>query len=542
MAQAVLDYLKSCARQFAPSSGVYRWGISGDVPERLLVRPADPWPGNAEYGRMICDGQMPGTYSADDIQSFIWLRDLRSFSHGAAQSSLLVRAQARLMIHSWIQSPENQNPRNWRADIAGERIAMWVSAYEFFTENHVRIDGIVDDFEDDFYESLAQQACHLALQFRGGGLNGLMPVRVFQACKGLLYAGLALEGREDWVLLALSRVEGEIDRQILTDGMHRSRSPAQLLAALQALLDIRMALSAGGHVLPESIQHAIDKMGPALRFFKYNDKGLGCFHGTQECAGDYLDMILTQAGVRGKVLQSLPVSGFERVTQGRTSLMFDCGAQEMRAFDVCTHAAPLAFEMSYGRERVFVNCGSHPAHAGWQDALRATAAHNTLTLNDRNAYEICESKGHFVRRTKDVQSRKEHSKDASFLQARHDGYVRLNGAEHQRRLYLCEKGHDLRGEDEISSSIQPSKAFEICIRFHLHPRVMVSLIRDGQEALLRLPGGTGWRFSFSAGLLSLEDSLYLGQGCEPRKTKQLAIYGQSIEKKSKIQWAFRKEG
>ena len=71
---------------------------------------------------------------------------------------------------------------------------------------------------------------------------------------------------------------------------------------------------------------------------------------------------------------------------------------------------------------------------------------------------------------------------------------------------------------------------------------MVSLIRDGQEALLRLPGGTGWRFTFSAGVMALENSIYLGQGTQPRKTKQLVIYAQTEQKEAEIKWALRKEG
>ena len=88
----------------------------------------------------------------------------------------------------------------------------------------------------------------------------------------------------------------------------------------------------------------------------------------------------------------------------------------------------------------------------------------------------------------------------------------------------------------------PAKPVDVALRFHLHPRVMVSLIRDGQDALLRLPGGVGWRFCVGQGVLALEDSVYLGQGCEPRKTKQLAIYGQVHDKKAQIKWALKREG
>ena len=94
----------------------------------------------------------------------------------------------------------------------------------------------------------------------------------------------------------------------------------------------------------------------------------------------------------------------------------------------------------------------------------------------------------------------------------------------------------------LSSSIAPAKPLNIVIRFHIHPRVLVSLIQDGHEALLRLPTGIGWRFHQSGGVLALEDSVYMGQGARPRKTKQLAIYMQVDSERAKVKWALQREG
>ena len=83
---------------------------------------------------------------------------------------------------------------------------------------------------------------------------------------------------------------------------------------------------------------------------------------------------------------------------------------------------------------------------------------------------------------------------------------------------------------------------EIAIRFHLHPRITVSLVNNDTEALLRMPGGIGWRFKFGAGILVLEDSIYLGDEAEARKTKQLVIYGHTTGEFANVQWSLKKEG
>jgi uncharacterized heparinase superfamily protein len=58
---------------------------------------------------------------------------------------------------------------------------------------------------------------------------------------------------------------------------------------------------------------------------------------------------------------------------------------------------------------------------------------------------------------------------------------------------------------------------------------------------LRLNNGTGWRFTIVGGALKLENSVYLGQGIRPRKTKQLVIRGQMTDDHAQFKWALQLE-
>lgn len=556
----VLRYIKNHIGQRMAGTAFYDWSLRGPAPERLIVRPVDPWPGDVEAGAWLCNGSFsfhgdqvrirngswePEGVSADwmaHMHGFAWLRDLRAYAAGPGRGAgLEARQLARALVYNWTRHYRRWHPVVWRADIAGQRIAMWLASHEFFGEEIFADPEEEQAFQDGFFDALVRQARHLSKALAHGLPEDVQGIGALRAGKGLLYAGLAFEGRGGWAHQALEFIGREIDAQILGDGAHASRSPAQLLEALQILLDVRMVLRAADYALPEKIQHAIDRMGPALRFFRYSDKHLAVFNGGQESEADLLDCIAGQAGVRSKSVSSLPCAGFERVSQGRTVIVMDCGAAPPRAFDTYTHAAPLAFEMSYGRERLLVNCGTHPLLEDWRDALRATAAHNALTIDHRNAFEI-KKDGHFARKSKKRASLREEARNAILIEASHDGYVPLNGFVHRRRLYLSDHGHDLRGEDTLVSAIEPARSCLAAIRFHLHPKVMVSLVRDGQEALLRMQGGTGWRFFVSGGYLALEDSLYLGRGGQPRKTKQLVIYSQLPDKKNQIKWSLQKEG
>jgi uncharacterized heparinase superfamily protein len=543
----VLRHLRRSARHMACSNPLYNWSLSGAVPDRLLVRPVDAWAGNAEAGQclsegafMICEDRLEISQPCWEpldideawlvhMHGFTWLRDLRAL--GGRHS----RLQARIMIESWIDHYPRWSALAWRPDIAGERIAMWIAHYEFFDEPQHEPGSA--DFNDLFFDSLVRQARHIA-QSLPGDLHGIAALK---AIKGLLYAGLGFEGCEHWIAQALSLLEDQTREQILADGAHVSRSPAALLSALQIYVDIRTALFAAGHPLPESVQHAIDRMVPALRFFRYNDKGLALFNGAQEGDVNFMESVLAQSGSKVKALSSLPCAGYERAMLGRSMILFDCGRSPDYPHDAAAHAAPLAFEMTYGKDRVIVSCGTHPSSAEWQDALRATAAHSALTVAHRNACEIRET-GRMSRKVRMIDPIREDTKSSCLLEGVHDGYLSLFGITHRRRIYMADQGHDIRGEDTLICEAGPVRPLDFAIRFHIHPRVNASLIRDGEEALLRLPSGIGWRFHHSAGRLMLEDSIYLGEGSRPRKTKQLVIYGQISDNNEVIKWALQREG
>lgn len=527
----------------ACSKIVDRWKLAGCVPEKLILSPADVWKGSADRGRWLIhggiftlEGDQLELHNAnwepdgvDDtwikyIHSFEWLRDLK------ALGGYKGRMAARAMLGNWMEQYPHYNDLTWRADIMGARLSNWLSSFTFFG------DSANEEFQEQFYISLARQIRHLSRTMPGN----LAGIPMLQAIKGLAYAGLAVEGREQLLEQALNLLHKEINKQILSDGGHVSRNPQQLLEAIVILIDIRTALRQGGYPCPEKILHALDRAVPALRFFRHTDRHFALFNGCQEGHEDLMKQALMHAGSRARTLNSLPHTGYERMALGRGLIIMDTGKAPKWPHDTTSHAAPLAFEMSYGRERIIVNCGSHPTNPDWQDTLRFTAAHSTLTIDDRNAYEIHKD-GSLSRKAKKVTLNREDHIGAVLLDCDHDGYVPVNGITHRRRLYYADQGHDLRGEDTLDCTTGLTKSHDITLRFHLHPKVSVSLVKDGEEAILALPGGTGWRFTASGAPLSLEDSIYLGEGIRPRKSKQLVITAKMDADKLQIKWALQRE-
>lgn len=538
----LIDTLKDKASQLAYSNFLYDWSLSEQSPDRMIIRPVDPWKGEAEKAQALLSaagvGERTGAIwhtlwwmpeDADKIwishmHGFGWLRDLRTLGGS------LAREQGRLMIENWIDEYDQWHAQNWTAELIGRRLAMWICHYDYFGIN------AGEEFEDKFLGSIVKQAKHLS-----NVISRSKDIALFEAVKGLLYAGIAIEGHTNWIAQGLNALKNATSTQVLPDGGHISRSPQILLETLEIMVDIRSALQAGDYPVPDHLTNTIESMSSALRCLRYRDRKFGLFHGAQEGNVEIIDSIIAQAGTHKRPQTSLKSTGYERIELGRSLLLMDTGKSAPYPNDNAAHASPLAFEFCYGKERLLVSCGSHPTCPDWKDALRFTAAHNTACLDHRNACEI-KKDGHFGRKITQTSIKREETKDAALLVASHNGYVPLNGLTHTRKIYLSDNGHDLRGEDLFTCVNDLSSPVEAAIRFHIHPTVQTSLINDGSEVLLRMPGGVGWRFKNASGTLSLTDSIYMGSGITPRKTKQIVIAHTLSTDNTSLKWTMKREG
>ncbi|MBI0534860.1 heparinase [Roseomonas sp. KE2513] len=519
--------------------------LSGLKPIRVPDAPArafrDLWPGDATRGQRLLNGELEvaGTVRPlpDDprafgptagsptwraaLHGFSWLRDLRALGTDAA------RMHARDITRAWLEAP-GVDPMATTPEVTGARLSAWLGHWDFTAAT------AEDGFRRAMMTRLASDArilvASLPAEARHRG--------ALLALKGALAAAVALE-EEPWLTRCLKLLPAEIDRQILPDGAHVERSPGILLLALQDLIEIRNLLHGAGIEAPPHLAHALDRAAPALRLFRHGDGGLAAFNGTREEAASLLDLVLTQAQARGRAPLILGDAGFQRLQAGRTLVITDCGAPPpkggapgpgglARGADRHHHAGTLSFEMSIGRDRMIVNCGAAPAAEGaWRDAMRATAAHSTLTLADTNSSELTEDG--LGRRPENVEAERHEASGAQWLEATHDGWKRGFNALHRRRLYLAESGDDLRGEDLVEGENVPA----FTVRFHLHHAVNATLHEDGASVLLRLPSGSAWRLRARGGQVTVEDSVQLFG--EPRQTKQVVVAAEAGA--GGIQWA-----
>ncbi|WP_174242010.1 heparinase II/III family protein [Teichococcus oryzae] len=512
-----------------------------DAPSRAF---RDLWPGDAARGHRVLRGECevagtvrPLLIAAEGgqgwgegsgsvvwraaVHGFAWLRDLRALGTDGA------RLRARDLAADWLAHGGGEGIAAV-PDVAGARLSAWLGHWDFLAAT------AEDGFRRALMVRLAQDARGLvaALPAEGRHRGALV------ALKGGLAAAVALN-EESWIARCLRVLPQEIERQILPDGAHVERSPAQLLLAVQDLIEIRNLLHGAGLEAPPHLGLALDRAAPALRLFRHGDGGLALFNGTRDFGASLVDLVLTQGQARGRAPLILAEAGFQRLQAGRTLVIADCGpppgarvaagpAGLPRGADRFHHAGTLSFEMSVGRDRLITNCGAATADAGpWRDALRASAAHSTLVLADTNSSELREDG--LGRRPEAVEAERQEANGAQWLDASHDGYRRGFGALHRRRLYLSESGDDLRGEDAVEGENLPG----FTLRFHLHPGVVASLQEAESAVLLRLPSGASWRFRCRDVALALEDSVFMAG--EPRRSSQIVLTAGAGT--ASVQWA-----
>jgi uncharacterized heparinase superfamily protein len=87
---------------------------------------------------------------------------------------------------------------------------------------------------------------------------------------------------------------------------------------------------------------------------------------------------------------------------------------------------------------------------------------------------------------------------------------------------LARDGAALAGEDEVALTGTRTE-LAAALRFHLHPNVRASLVRNGTGALLALASGEVWSFEAGGLTIAIEESIFLASSDGRRRTEQLMI-------------------
>ena len=536
------------------ASWVYRRFLKGQLADHIVFHPWDALPRRLEEadsllrGRFRFYGQtvdVPDGVSVFDIKppSEAWHEALHSFAWLPALSTAGGEASRKLatnLIGQWVKRYQHYSEPVWLPHIMARRLSA------LFSHGRLVILNSEMMWRSRLFVSLREQSRMLE-RICTEAPDGLPRL---EAAAVLTLSGLCLDDSIKRRDIGLARLESEIERQVLPDGGHVSRSPEALLSAYRHIIMVMEALSAVNEEPPHALRNAHDRMAPMLRFFRHADGALALFNGGAEADPRMIAGLLARDDIRGQPFHHARHSGYQRLTAARTLCLLDCGKTPDGPFALEAHAGAGAFELSSGADRIVVNCGAGgPTHQAWNAALRATAAHSTLTLSDTSSAHILPAGlardllgPRLMGGPLAPVSRRAETPQGWTAEVMHDAYVEVFGVRHERQITLSPQGLMVTGRDRLVpvqgklAGERPVGGRSYAVRFHIHPDVRVSRL-EGGGILLKLPGGEGWRFRAGGGTLDVEESVYLG-GPVVRRTEQLVVSGQMKDSPAEIAWVF----
>jgi len=515
------------------------------APERLIVAPTDLRAIDSHVadeimngrfplaGRMLeTNGKSPFTFTlpsrafANRLHGFGWLRHMRAYKSDRA--SMIARS----IVDSWLSLHSGRiEGVAWEIDVTAQRVIAWLSHSPVVLHNADR------GFYRRFMRSLAFQVRFLRRMAPFAPTGEVL----FRLRIALAMASISMPTRAGALRKAALALDNEFDLQILPDGGHVSRNPRTGLELLLDLLPLRQTYVNLGHDLPQKLISGIDRMYPALRFFRHQDGDLALFNGATSTLANELMSVLRYDETAGQPFKAMPHSRYQRLAAGKTVVIADTGTPPSGPLSRTAHAGCLSFEMSSGRHRFIVNSGS-PKFAGkrYVQMARTTATHSTVTLNDTSSSRFSSSEflGHVMTdmvKTATVE-RAETEDGRDGLKMVHDGYLRDFGVLHERELSMNSAGAIITGRDRLilpgeKVADEPLRA---AVRFHIHPSINLKQ-NDRESVFLTAPDGESWLFSSPGNEVLISEDIFFADASGICGSDQIEIDFDFAEK-PEIRW------
>jgi uncharacterized heparinase superfamily protein len=523
------------------------------TPDRLRIAPPDIRTADSTVADEICAGYF--TFAGKTLvargqspfqlppPSDEWRRSLVGFSwlrHLRAATKPLASEQARTLVANFLAL------RKVAAPDPGADLAVTARrVISFLAQSPLILEGAEQSFYETFLSALASSAWTLSRALSSGAAVGADRLLCAIAVTEFCVCADAGPGTLPRATLALAR---ELERQILEDGGHIGRNPQAIVDLLLDLLPLRQIYGARGVHTPEALQRSIERMIPMLRLLQHGDGSLALFNGMGATRQDQLATIFAHDSAGQLPADDAAASGYRRLAAGGALVILDAGTPPPQEFSGHAGAGALSFDYSLDGERIIVNCGAAFGQR-FNDESRATAAHSTLSVNNKSSCRFArvelhkgKSGGPIIDGPAVLRAERRRAKLGDVLDLSHDGYAKEFGLLHKRVLALTHDGARLIGEDRLivapNVRAAPSATF-FTVRFHVPPRVRLAQFSGDHTIEIITPSGAVVVFESRGLAPTVEESTFFASPEGPRKTMQIVLRGPASAD-TRLRWSFRR--
>ncbi|WP_256096786.1 heparinase II/III family protein [Pseudoalteromonas luteoviolacea] len=394
----------------------------------------------------------------------LWLYNLHYFDDLSSQDGAQRYTLHRDFIEKWISENPPCSGNGWEPYPISLRLVNWVKWC-----------SVQPQVSPKHLQSMLEQANVLTQQLEYHILGN----HLFANAKALTFVGAYLQGENSAQLLAqgIKLLNEELDEQFLADGAHFELSPMYHEILLWDLLElIDLAMTSNRSELTACLPKWTGIARKALNWLSsmihedgevsfFNDAAIGIAMQPQQIFSYAHKLGLNHDKINQQLITNQD-SGYSRVSYEQYAIIFDHANVGPDYLPGHAHADTLSFELSMGKQRVFVNSGtSLYGTSAERVRQRQTAAHNTVTVLGCDSSQVWSgfrvAKRAYAKLEKSISST-----DNVQLVASHNGYLQQSpNVKHTREL-LC-------SPDSVIVSDMLSKQLPACFHLHLHPDVDV---------------------------------------------------------------------
>ena len=460
----------------------------------------------------------------DDQEAKLWLYNLHYFDY--INQAEISTDTALLLMRDWMLHNPVGTGNGWEPYPLSLRIVNWIKFLSLLDSNKD-----VGDIQASLYLQCRFLCGHLEYHLLGNHL--------FKNGVALFYGGGYFQGSEavNWLLKGQEIIEAQTREQVLPDGGHFERSLMYHLLILEDILDClnlqqaaanaSVSLSADiAATAVKMLQFTADTLHPDGEIGFFNDSALGIAPEPDAVLAYASRLGLLEANSTGQNPADISLVekaefGLYVLQNGQGRMLFDAGVIGPDYLPGHAHCDTLSYELSLFGQRCIVNSGTYQYAGLERNHFRATAAHNTVSIDDAEQHEIW-STFRVARRGYPFEITIERESRLVSISAAHSGFMRLSGKPVHRRSVICSDNNW-----QIADTIEGQGEHLAESFIHLHPAVdIVSKESSGVVCMLN-----GKRFEIHVNddvAFTLIDTVYSAEFGLKQANKTLVLSKQGV--------------
>lgn len=509
------------------------------------MRTADPTRGQdfvdgyialAGSSKEIGDGRLfeeptPSKRFARALHNFSWLHHLRAHnSPDAAQLALGFALE-------WISQRDEHPPLAFTPQVRARRALCLTNHAAFLLDKaepadyRLLMSTILDDARNAFSR-------------RDMVRDPAERCRVILACTSIAHA---LADHLPLRRLTMAALDTSLRDTFHLDGGTVTRRISDLPVLLADMIALKALMEARTLAVPQRLTQTIANATRMLRMLRHPDGSLARFQGGMSVANmapDLVAAVLSHDTDRGPLPVLARQSGYARLEASRSMVLVDCGEVPPPSAASDAHASCLAFEWSHNGRKIITNSPLLPlsSHEGSETGIepRRTAAHSTLSVDGVSSALFAEDAEAtpLISNGLNVVYDRDESASTRAMVARHTGYRKRFGVDHERMIALSENGNMLEGRDRLQlSNGGLARTARAPYTVHFQVQQGASIQREGNRRLSLHISGYTISFEVDGGEVAVEDRLDRPGYRGPARSKQITVTSTAAQH-PELNWRF----